>query len=57
MCIGNILFVLELEPTIRSNIVPLDAIGSTGNAGVSLLSRMSDINIHNTNDTSNKAVI
>ena len=48
MCIGNILCVLAPEPTIRSSVEPLDATGSAGNAGVSLLSKMSDSNIHNT---------
>jgi len=47
MCIGNIFPVLEPELILWSTAVPFDVTGLTGKAGVSLLSKMSGIKIHN----------
>jgi len=43
MCIGNILPALELRPTLLSIAVSFDGTGLTGNTGVSLFSKMSEI--------------
>jgi len=58
MCIGNILPALELRPTILSIAVSFDATGLTGNTGVSLFSKMSEIKTYNTiYDTTNAHII